>query len=375
MDTQKKTIILSTITATIGLLLLIAATGGKKSGSVWSFFTNSPKITRADFMSGPKNKYSVVRHDNNESSEAQNIYTNDYKPSTTFARAYVEEESAKHPLVASTKVIRKKDKLKDAKKRSKTLAKNKKTKSGSSATSDLEDDDFYADSDETTTSVGGAIVAGAVGSAKPQQETEEQDEEAQLNTVEYWEQPIFVEEDFNAVMKLVNSYNVKKVSNSVFYNVVDDMTHDERVNLREFGVFALAATPSSQSFSELAVLKHVDVNADIRGSVGQEISRYTNASRVNHVLSALRASNEREPRIAMEAMAALSETSRRYFSLGGYDGPNPQRSDSTTLLSLEPRLDSAVQLIQQKYGNSSNAQIRSEAEKTIAAISTNISLQ
>lgn len=313
MGNRETKFLLYTLTATFVVLLAVALLGGRKTGSsLVSFFSGSSK-TQINIAKIPKNRYAVIRYDHSQES-GEKIYKNSYQPSTTFARDYVEPQEVQHPLIASAKFISKQDKLKAAKKRKALLAKNAKKKKEKSSSQQEEEDDFFEDEEESLSSNNRPAVTGAVNVAGAPPKKTKEEEEQEMNSVEFWEKPIFVEEDFKAVVKLIESYQVRKVSNNVFYTVVDDMTHDERPNLREYGLIALTATPSAKSFSELAWLKHNDDITDIRTNAGKELTNYTDANRVTYVVGALRASTESTPKAALEALSSLTETSKKYSS-------------------------------------------------------------
>lgn len=367
MDTQNKKFLYTISAVILFVLLALSLTDKVKSRSLFGVLFQSEKVkkfqTRTDFIKVPESRYKVIHHDNSQQ-PVEKIYTNDYQPSNTYAETYVEPEDVKHPLVASTKFISKKDKLKKAKKRKKDLS--KKSKKGSSPT--IEDEDDFSDDEETASHQTSAALGGMINAAAPAaKKKSKEEEEKELNTVEYWETPIFVEEDFKAVIRLIESYQIRKVSNNVFYTVVDDMTHDERSSLREFGVIALTATPSAKSFTELAWMKHNDTITDIRTSAGKELKNYIDANRVNHVVGVLRTDSETN-RATIEALAAISATTRKYSSVSSEQEGGPQTVSRTDLTKLQPRLDSARQIIEEKYIHSSDPKIKSEANKTVAAI-------
>lgn len=368
-----------TLAATFVVLIALAFTGGKKAGSAFSFFGfGNSSTSRTDFIKIPAQKYKASRFGHDQET-AEKTYKNDYRPSSTYARAYIDDQQnqANAPLIASAKFIRKQDKLKKAKKKTnKLLAKNKKKKAGTAATAgDDDEDDFFSDEEDVTAnsaSSGAGIAANTSGANTQQNANKAKDEENSMNSVEYWERPIFIEEDLKAVVKLIESYQVRKVSNNVFYTLVDDMTHDERPNLREYGLMALSATPSAKSFSELAWMKHNDTTTDLRSNAGKELGNYTNASRVNYVVSALRTSTDSTPKATLEALSALTETSKKYSSLR--EQSTGTQVDLTNINLLEPRLGTALQVIQEKYSNSADPKIKSEADKTVAAINDFITL-
>lgn len=375
MGIRERQFIIYTFAATFIVLLALAFSGGTRKGSVFSFLRGyQPTTTRTDFLNVPSSKYAVTRYNHSDEQPSEKIYRNDYRPSTTYARAYVEPTEVKHPLIASAKFVSKQDKLKKAKKKSKKLLAKNKKKKGTSSSNNEDDDDFFEEEDESSSISGGTTpIIGAVGPrSNPKKQKEE--EEKSMNTVEFWEKPIFIEEDYKAVVKLIENYQIRKVSNNVFYTLVDDMTHDERPNLREYGLIALTATPSAKSFSELAWMKHNDNTTDIRSNAGKEITNYSLASRTNHVVSALRTSSDNTPKATIEALSVLTATSKKYISVIELGNNNPEPVDTTGLAQLEPRLDTALQIIQEKYVNSPDPKIKSAADKTVAAINDFIAL-
>jgi hypothetical protein len=372
MGNSNNKLFIYTLTATFLMLFVLAISGGKTQGSVFSLFKGASKTTtRTDFIKVPSAKYAVSRY--NIQSDSEQTYKNEYKPSSTYAQTYTAPQEAHAPLVASTKFISKQDKLKKAKKRSnKLLAKNKKKKTSKSSTNNDEDDFFSNDDDLTAQSNVQQQISGAAANTV-KKETNQEEEEKSLNSVEYWEKPIFIEEDYKAVVKLIESYQIRKVSNTVFYTLVDDMTNDERPHLREYGLAALSATPSAKSFTELARMKHNDTTVDLRSTAGKEINNYTNAGRIVYVVGALRSSTDSTPKATLEALSTLTETSKKYSSLRAQSN-NGEQIDTNGITQLEPRLGNALLLIQEKYSNSPDPKIKSEADKTVAAINDFITL-
>lgn len=376
MENRQKKILVQTFAATFFVLLALALTGGKKSRSVFSFFTGSQStIAGTDSLSAPASRYRV-RQKLNDQAPSERIYKNEYRPHAAFASNYQEPQEVQHPLIASAKFISKKDQLKKAKKRKALLAKKKKSKNGLDVPFES-DEDFYDDEDDSRPN---ANMMAAIGNTPANAlsgkngKTKEQEEEEQLNTYEFWENPIFVQEDVQAVQKLIQSYQGRKVSNTLFYTLVDDMTHDERPNLREYGLMALSATPSAKSFSELAWMKHNDTADELRSDAGKQITGYATASRVPHVVTALTTSTDKTPKASLEALSVLTETSKKYTTIRIQNDSSPEPVDTTSLNLLESRLDSALRIINEKYANSSDPKIKSEATKTVAAINDYISL-
>jgi hypothetical protein len=373
-NSNNKTFFYTLIATFVGVLILTLSISQRKgNSSLFGLFkgANTGSFFSAQHMPVPKNKYSVTRYDKtNGHSNEDSIYKNDYEASTSYAESYTEPQEVNHPLIGSAKFLGKKKDLKKAKKRkSKLLAKNKKKKD---AKDSGDDDDFFED-DELESSLNSSAqnsAIGASGGARPANTKKTpEEEEKDLNTVEFWDQPIFIEEDFNAVVKLIESYQIKKVSNTVFYTVVDDMTHDERPNLREYGFLALSATPSTKSFSQLTWMKHNDTVSDLRNSAKKEINNYADAVRLGHIVGALKMDSSTSQKTTLEALSVVTATTKKYSGLRANHEQSPSTRPSTSQLSLlEPRLASALNVIQERLVNSTDPLIQSEATKTVAAI-------
>ncbi|MCB9073232.1 MAG: hypothetical protein H6623_06390 [Bdellovibrionaceae bacterium] len=372
MGSFKNNTTLYTITITCGVILLFAFmvnSSGQKLGSLFQSTPDSDISESAQGLEIPSSQYTTFKLNKENNTSSSGRYKNDYQASATYARTYV-NDSDNQGTSSSTKFVeKKKAETKKAKKRSKkNIAKKKNIeKSKLKKDSFFDDEDSLGSSGNNYASSGG----GTTGPAKAPQK--KKDEEEQLNTVQYWEKPIFVEEDFKAVLKLISSYQVKKVSGGVFYTLVDDMTHDERPTLRSYGLIALTSTPSTKSFSELAWLKHNDDVNDIRSSAGNEISNYADLGRISYVVSALRINSKSEPKTTLEALSIVSEATKKYSSIKTNSGSSRSTS-SSQVAQLIPRLDTALAIIQEKYINSSDPQIKNEASKTAAAIKSYTSL-
>lgn len=377
MENRETKILLYTFAATFVVLLALALTSGGKTRSLFGVFgfpsDTSETIGRSKL---PTNKYRVVRHQRADQEPDQRIYKNEYRPHSAFASSYQATQEVQHPLIASAKFISKKDKLAAAKKRKASLKKKLKKKNGMNEPFDSNDDDFFED-DDTSTNTDGMMAMGngaAANAASDPSKDDKKNEEEQLDTYEFWENPIFVQEDIEAVQKLIQSYQVRKVSNGVFYDLVEDMARDERANLRQYGLMALTATPSSKSFTELAWMKHNDTMNELRSNAGKEIVGYTNAVRVPYVVSTLSTSTQTTPKASLEALSVLTATSKKYASLRANHNTGPGTLDTTNMEQLASRLDGALRIITDKYVTSTDPLIQAEANKTVAAINDFISL-
>lgn len=292
-------------------------------------------------------------------------YDSGHEVKQTFASDYVAPTEVNHPLVASTKFLKKNNKGK-LKKRSK-LAKGRSGLSGKGSTTDVDDDgslDPLSESPSSSSSI--STMAGSSSPNKPTKKEKPEDEEENINTVEFWHEPIFVEADPKAVTKLISSYQVKKVSSNVFYDVVTQMNENPNIEIREFGVMALGSTPSTMSFAQLTWVKHNDDDAAIRNEAGRHVASYADAKRVGYVVNALRPLEE--TKVTLEALRSISESVGKYGNLQAQQGADPRSSVAVDLKSLEPRYERARELIEQNHTNSPDALVKTEATKAVAAI-------
>lgn len=339
---------------------------------------SQPRIGRHQLNpNAPRAQWTRISAEN-DSTRAQR-YDSGHNAGNSYASNYVAPQEIYHPLVASTKFIKKKDK---AKKKGSKLAKDKDGKLVKAARYNADGSLApLSESEDEEMSVGNASAAGVAGGgagavqAKKTDGTEEDEEN--INTVEFWEEPIFVNVDPAAVSKLVTSYQGKQVSNNIFYTVVTQMNEDGRVEVRELGLVALAATPSVQSFSNLTWVKHNDTEPALRTEASRQVASYTDAARLGYVVTALRPSSaENANSITVEALRSLTDSTVKYGNLqANHEGtPTTGRSQADILSVLEPRYERALQIIEQNYTNSSDAMVKTEATKTVAAINKFMSI-
>ncbi len=351
------------------LLLIFWAMPGtskKADGTTWSPFATiendvegNPQVS-VSYLEGKTRKGVPVRIKNNKISE------NTYQPNGSYVNSYTPSTEYQHPLVASTKFISKKDQKKK-KKDKKSLAKASKSTGKSSRRFGF-DDDSYEGEPSTLNKTPPQFIAQnpALATDKKQEEQEN------INSVTYWEKPIFVDENVGMVSKLIESFQGSKVSNNVFYDIVTEMRQDERVVVREFGLLALSSTPSVQSFSELSVMKHTDPDAELRTAAGREVANYYLEQRLSHVVSALKLNSTDSNRATYEALVVLNDATKKYSDNGTLeDGAQPVRSGTST---VEPRFEQALTVIdQQGLTESKDAKIKSQAQKTSTALTEFIS--
>jgi hypothetical protein len=363
------------------MLLIFVQKRSSENSKAWMSAWNSPEILQKQKKSvhalhaAPQVQWKKVV-ENPENKDLKN----DYQATTNYVNSYSPKTEYQHPLVASTTFIKKKDQKKNKNKKKAALqAKKAAGKEKSSREFGLSDTDEDMD-DLNNNSSAFANGNGAVAAASPQNANEanpeEKKEEANLNSIEYWEKPIFVDQDITMVSKLIESYQVRKVSNGVFYDLVGEMRQDERVTVREFGLVALSATPSVRSFAELTSMKHTDPDDELRSAAGREVANYYEAKRLPHVISSLKMTNSPEAsRTTYEALSVLSEASKKYGELAGLDENSPQPRGNANLATVEPRFEQALSVIEQnKLTESSDAKIKGQALQTVEALNKVITI-
>ncbi len=327
----------------------------------------APQVSVA-YLEGKTRKAPHLQIKNNKISE------NTYQPTGNFVNSYTPQTEYQHPLVASTKFISKKDQKNKKKKDKKDAlqAKNKK-QSGKSSRSFGFEDELESDNSSDLNKMTAQFFQQNTQNQKAANNQGQEEEKENLNTVTYWEKPIFVDENPGMVNKLIESYQGRKVSNNVFYDLVTEMRQDERIQVREFGLLALTSTPSVQSFSELSVMKHTDPDADLRTAAGREVANYYLEQRLSHVVAALKVNTADSNRTTYEALVVLNDATKKYADPGSFeDSPQPARANSS---SVEPRFEQALSTIEQEgLKDSKDAKIKSQAVKTSTALTEFLSI-
>jgi hypothetical protein len=357
----------STIAVTLLLIFwAMPGTSQKAKGGTWSPFAaiendveGQPQVS-VSYLEGRARKGAPVRPKNNKISE------NTYQPTGSYVNSYTPKTEYQHPLVASTKFISKKDQKKK-KKDKKSLAKAGKRDGKNSRRFGFDDESYEGEPSTSNNTPSQIIPQNPVRAADKKQEEQEN-----INSVTYWEKPIFVDENVGMVSKLIESFQGSKVSNDVFYDIVTEMRQDERVTVREFGLLALSSTPSVRSFSELSVMKHTDPEAELRTAASREVANYYLEQRLSHVISALKLNSTDSNRTTYEALVVLSDATKKYSDNSTLEeGAQPTRSSSS---SVEPRFEQALTVIDQEgLTESKDAKIKSQAQKTSTALTEFIS--
>lgn len=363
--------------AGLAMVLLImgwdstSSSSQKKSWLPWSTASVETQLEESSYsrVSSPKAQWKRVRLKKDKVSE------NTYQPTTNIVNSYTPSTEYQHPLVASTKFISKKDqkKRKAGKKKSALQAKkDDKSKSGRDfGLSDSEEDDSTT---ERRTPMFPPMNQNG-NPAQAQNNNKKKEEEENLNSFEYWEKPIFVEEDKAMVSKLIESFQVRKVSNTVFYDLVTEMRQDERVQIRQFGLTALTSTPSVRSFSELTQMKNTDPDADLRLAANLEIANYYQEKKLTHVVSALKVTSGQAANTTYEALVVLDQATKKYSSLAPLDenSPTPPKT-SGNLANIKPRFEQALSVIEQvRLTESPDAKVKAQAVQTEGSLSNFLS--
>lgn len=357
--------------AGLALVLLIMSWGStntsskSKSWSPWSTAALEAEMEEASHprLSSPHAQWKRVRLKKDKTSG------NEYQPTTNIVNSYTPSTEYQHPLVASTKFISKKDqkKAKKGKKKSTLQAKSKgKEKSNREFGLSDTEEDFET---ENRSTMPFPQQSPNTNNQQAQNNDKEKEEEENLNTMEYWEKPIFVDEDSTMVSKLIESFQVKKVSNNIFYDLVAEMRQDERVQIRQFGLTALTSTPSVRSFSELTIIKNGDPDADLRQSARQEIANYYQEKKLSHVVSALKVSATPTSKTAYEALVVLDEATKKYSNLAPLDENTPAPK-AGNLATIKPRFEQALSVIEQtRLTESTDAKVKAQAVQTEGSLS------
>ncbi len=359
--------------ATFAVLFLLALWPAKKSSSFLGFsaWKNAERMEQEDDgkvtvspFANPRSRWKSRKPIDGKGT------TNDYQPSNSYVNSYVPNTEYQHPLVASTTFVNKKDQKKNkAKKKKAELAKSSKESASLRrfGLSETDEDDSLPTSPPSPTTIGPSTTAA--NTAKNVKNAEEEEEE-NINSLEYWEEPIFVDLNTGMVSKLIESYQGRKVSTGIFYELVTEMRSDERPQVREFGLVALSATPSSRSFAELASMKNTDTDTELRNAASREVSSYYQEARLPHVISALSIKNAEANRPTYEALAVLHDATKKYSgeSTSNTQGSTP-RSAASTNATVDARFEQALIVIEQnKLTESPDTRVKTQAVQTVESL-------
>ncbi len=366
--------------AGIALVLLLMIWGTSKessSASVWGPWSNITSEAEAKesthlLEASPKAQWKRIAIKKDDPTK------NEYQPATSYVNSYTPKTEYLHPLVASTKFISKKDqkKKKLGKKKQALLAQKKALLEKSKremGLSESEDDDFESDTRQTTGFQGAPQNQNTANNGNPR--NKEKEEEQNLNTLEYWEKPIFVDEDSAMVSKLISSFQVKKVSTNIFYDLVTEMRQDERLQIREFGLTALSSTPSPRSFSELAAMKNTDPDAELRTAASRVVANYYQEKNLSYVVSALKTSNEQSTRTAYEALVVLDDATKKYSGLTAQGEGSPAPKTGVSLSRIESQFEQALSVIDaNRLTESPDPRVKTQAVQTESSLKGFVSI-
>ncbi len=98
-----------------------------------------------------------------------------------------------------------------------------------------------------------------------------------------WAERLLTEPNFAALTQLIAEYQSGLISAAVFYSLVDQMSADEREDIRRLAGIALVSTPSSSSFVRIATLLQTEAyNSSLRQSLELGLTYYKD---LNYILA------------------------------------------------------------------------------------------
>lgn len=306
--------------------------------------------------------------------QAHRTQQNRQRPTRTYRKNH-----GNHPTLPSriavnktkTNPNKKKKTQKKKKKRKKTkIVKKKKRRNQNNK--DQQTADTSGELDSNAPFIGTNLLAaqnnastntGSVnGQNSGETQTDEDEEKNSLDNFEAWQEPIFVNESFEAVTELLSSFDSRNVSKGVFYDVVTEMSIDQRINIREFGVIAMAATPSTDSFALLSFVKNNDSDQSLRSNANLHLQDYAGSSKLTHAVSALRPSNfASEDQVHLDALVTIEKGATLLGS------GQTSADDNSTGRAIQD-IARAADLIDAHHASSPDAAIRTQARKTMTEI-------
>jgi hypothetical protein len=354
MGNLNKHFITYTLIATVVVFMGFFSLVKENKGSIFS--TNNRGTGKNQVL--PFHGRTIFKRWKNKNDSLGNpSYVNNYRPGDNVV---ISNDDPQNGALVSSVTYADKKKAKKAKK--KTVAKETKKSTTSSRNNKLSASNYNANN----VSSGGGGAGGGTKPQKPKQEEEN------LDTVQYWEEPIFKNEDPAAVSKLIDSYRIQKVSSGVFYEVVSEMSQDERPQLREYAIVALQSTPSTKSFYQLTKMKLNDTDAEIRISAEAEVAHYADVGRLSYVISSLKTSGGEAQQVSLEAMRVLTKASENYGEIHAQSNDGTHSSTQMSA-SMQTKLTQAYNTLG-TIAQSNDPELKSEAVKTMDSISKAITI-
>lgn len=130
------------------------------------------------------------------------------------------------------------------------------------------DVDKAPESDSTNSNPNDVVAGGT-----PISPQDEDDEEAvPVNElIAEWEDKLLRQPDYKVLNEFITKKQSGKLSNEVFYTVVNTLLSDSREPIQVMGVYALGATPSAQSFERIV---EVSATAPFGSAISQAAQKY-----------------------------------------------------------------------------------------------------
>ena len=277
------------------------------------------------------------------------------QPVTVAQNAPLDEAAAKK------KAEDEKKKKADEDKKKKKKKKKKKEAAGEVPQDQTEESEEKPTDDEAAAP---AEVAGAgpgAGPAAPQAIND-----GNPHTFEEWKAFLLAQPNFDRLSKFIREFQTGNMKAEVFYKVVDALLADPRIKMKEYGVIALAGTPSTRSFSGLVNVLHSESDDRVRGQADGYLKMYGQPKNLRFLANVI-ASNSKSA-TQMEAIRIIKSSAESYAQQPQVDptSTEPRASHTGTMSRYYEPL---VELLDQASRNGqTDGNVRAAAAETLASL-------
>ena len=195
---------------------------------------------------------------------------------------------------------------------------------------DVEVDNSYAAEDTKGNESSG--IAGVSGSFYPGNMSGENENTAELDTIEEWVAYFVNAQSLASIDRFTNAYLSQKISSDLFYSVIEELLTNFREKLKHYGIIALSKTPSRESFEHLVHITESDHHEQkVQSRAMQSFNMYTQTSHLNVVDATLSSSKDNVRLKAVEVAVTSAQLNLKPNS-NSLDGEKSKSSASKTII-------------------------------------------
>lgn len=197
----------------------------------------------------------------------------------------------------------------------------------------------------------------------PQTVTQLGEKKPETLTFEEWVKILLDRPDPAALEDFIAAHKSGKVSDDIYYRVIDMMLKDSREEMRLQGVTALDKSPSTASFYKLAEVSRANsTSADMRQKAEAALEKYTDVKHLSILRSVLTAADN--PEYTMMAAQMVKTALQKYQTTN----PPPSANPTAQQMAKYTRPFQPFVSVLQTLSASPEANVAAQAKDTLAAL-------